>query len=224
MKELSVFVDESGSRGDDAKYYLLALVLHDQSDDIYGHIGRYQETLTQRGMGDIPLHMNSLMRANGDYKDMSPRERMRYLTCFSAFAWKCPFSYQLFAYRKSQFKSDDDMLIKMKRDLMFFLFDKLEFLQSYDEVKIYYDDGQDLVTDTLHAAFEYALNKQAVVYKDCSPVDFRLQQVADFICEIELAAIKYEKNEIGRTEKIFFGTLRDFKKNYLKKLRNKRLG
>ena len=116
------------------------------------------------------------------------------------------------------------MLIKMKRDLLFFLFDKLEFLQSYDEVKIYYDDGQDLVTDTLHAAFEYALNKQAVVYKDCSPVDFRLQQVADFICEIELAAIKYEKSEIGRTEKIFFGTLRDFKKNYLKKLRNKRLG
>ena len=40
MKELSVFVDESGSRGDDAKYYLLALVLHDQSDDIYGHIER----------------------------------------------------------------------------------------------------------------------------------------------------------------------------------------
>ncbi len=53
---------------------------------------------------------------------------------------------------------------------------------------------------------------------------FRLQQIADFICEIELVAIKYETNEVGGTERIFFGTSRDFKKNYLKKLRKKRLG
>ena len=116
MRELSVFVDESGNSGEDAKYYLLALVLHDQSDD-----------------------------------------------------------------------------------------------------------GQGMVTDTLHAAFEYALGKQAIVYRDCDPVHFRLQQIADFICEIELAAIKYEANEVGGTERIFFGTNRDFKKNYLKKLRKKRL-
>ena len=31
MRELSVFVDESGNLGDDAKCYLLTLVLHDQS-------------------------------------------------------------------------------------------------------------------------------------------------------------------------------------------------
>ena len=46
----------------------------------------------------------------------------------------------------------------------------------------------------------------------------------EFICEIELAAIKYEASEAGGTERIFFGTNRDFKKNYLKKLRKKRLG
>lgn len=74
-----------------------------------------------------------------------------------------------------------------------------------------------------HAAFEYALNKQAIAYRDCSPAGFRLQQIADFICEVELAAIKYEANEAGGTERLFFGTNRDFKKNYLKKLRKKRL-
>lgn len=96
-------------------------------------------------------------------------------------------------------------------------------MQAYDIVKIYYDDGQGMVTDALHAAFEYALNKQAITYRECSPADFRLQQIADFICEIELAAIKYEANEVGGTERLFFGTNRDFKKNYLKKLRKKRL-
>ena len=68
MRELSVFVDESGNLGDDAKYYLLALVLHDQSKDVFEHIGRYESTLAQRGLRDIPLHMNPLMRTNEDYK------------------------------------------------------------------------------------------------------------------------------------------------------------
>ena len=90
-------------------------------------------------------------------------------------------------------------------------------------MKIYYDDGRGMVTDALHDAFEYALNKQAIIFKNYSTAEFRLQQIADFICEIELAAIKNEANETGGTERIFFGTNRDFKKNYLKKLRKKRL-
>ena len=80
-----------------------------------------------------------------------------------------------------------------------------------------------MVTDALHAAFEYALNKQTIIHRDCGPADFRLRQIADFICEIELATIKYEVNDAGGTERIFFGSNRDFKKNYLRKLRKKRL-
>lgn len=148
MRELSVFVDESGNLGDDAKYYLLALVLHDQSQDVFEHIGRYESTLAQRGLRDIPLHMNPLMRANEDYKGMTAQERNRLLTCFGSFAWKCPFSYEVLSYRKSHFKSDEDLFSKMKRDLILLLFDKLETLQAYDIVKIYYDDGQGMVTDS----------------------------------------------------------------------------
>lgn len=82
--------------------------------------------------------------------------------------------YEISSYRKSHFESDEDLLSKMKRNLILLLFDKLETLQVYDIVKIYYDDGQGMVTDTLHTAFEYALNKQAIIYRDCSPADFRL--------------------------------------------------
>lgn len=34
VKELSIFVDESGDRGGKARYYLLTLVFHDQADSI----------------------------------------------------------------------------------------------------------------------------------------------------------------------------------------------
>lgn len=51
---------------------------------------------------------------------------------------------------------------KTKRHLILLLFDKLETLQAYDIVKIYYDAGQGMVTDALHAAFEYVPSRQVM--------------------------------------------------------------
>lgn len=51
---------------------------------------------------------------------------------------------------------------KTKRDLILLLFDKLETLQAYDIVKIYYDAGQGMVTDALHAAFECVPSRQVM--------------------------------------------------------------
>lgn len=111
----------------------------------------------------------------------------------------------------------------MGQDIIVYLFDHLEEFQIFDAVKIYYDNGQPLVTQVLHAAFEYALAKNAIVYKDAKPQDYRLFQMADFVCGIELTATKYESHETSSIEKLFFGTWRDFKKNYLRKLRTHEL-
>lgn len=223
MKELSVFVDESGSSGNKPKYYLLTLVFHDQSEDIAECITRYRNTLRERGLPDIPLHMNPLMRGNDSYKEMGCHERIRLLSCFNSFAVKCPFHYAVLAYQKSHFDDDNALFAKMRKDLILFLFDHIAPFQAYEAIKIYYDDGQGPVTKVLHDAFEYALGAQAIVYRDCAPSDFRLQQIADYICEIELAAIKFEKSEWGGTEKLIFGTWRDFNKGHLKKMRKKKI-
>lgn len=38
MSDISIFVDESGTRDGNSAYYLLTLVLHDQEQDIYERI------------------------------------------------------------------------------------------------------------------------------------------------------------------------------------------
>lgn len=88
---------------------------------------------------------------------MTAQECNRLLTCFSSFAQKCPLSYEVPSYRKSHFENDKDLFSKMKRNLILLLFDKLEALQAYDVVKIYYDDGQGVATEALHVTFGYAL-------------------------------------------------------------------
>ena len=223
MRELSVFVDESGNGRRDSKYYLLTLVFHDQDVPITGLVDAYEAKLRASGMADVPLHLNPLIRANDEYADLGAEERRRMLGAFRGFANRCPFTYLTFAYKKSHFSDDEALYSKMRQDLVNALFERLEVLQGFDTVKIYYDNGQGPITQVLHSAFEYALGRQAVVYRDCAPNGYRLQQVADYACGIELAALKYESRETGRTEEIFYGTWREFNKSFLKKLRSKRL-
>ena len=48
------------------------------------------------------------------------------------------------------------------------------------------------------------------------PADYKLFQIADLICTMELLAEKTEKNAFTHSEMDFFDNIRDFKKNYLK--------
>ena len=52
----------------------------------------------------------------------------------------------------------------------------------------------------------------------------RLFQLADYICTLELTALKYQAHADTATDRLFFGQWGSFKKNYLRKLRKHRLG
>ena len=219
MKELSVFVDESGDLGGESKYYLLTLVFHDQSNNLSRTINLYEQSLANRGLPNIPFHFNPLLRANEEYWNLDASLRSKLLMSFSTFAQHTPFSYHVLAYRKDRYESTDALVRAMKRDLTEFLFDNLDKFTEFDLIKIYYDDGQPLITRILHAAFEYALFKNAVMYREAYPAEYRMFQIADFACGIELTALKYESHEDTPTDRRFFGHWRDFKKSYLRKLR-----
>ena len=96
-------------------------------------------------------------------------------------------------------------------------------MQSFDHVKIYYDGGQSVVTRALHGAIEKAISQRATVYRDASPRTFRLSQVADYICGIELTLLKFQNGTATKTDTEFFGSITPFKKNFVKKLKKKRL-
>ena len=111
----------------------------------------------------------------------------------------------------------------MRRDIILFLFDQLAYFQSFDKVKVCYDDGQAIVASALHAALEYALSVESVLYRKADPADFMLAQAADMLCTLELTACKFRNKEATRTDEKMFGSAHSFKNNYMKALRRKRL-
>ena len=220
-KELSIFVDESGDRSGKARYYLLTLVFHDQSDNIMDELQRYEKRLTESSLPGIAFHSEPLLNGHKDYEGLSIEQRKKMFVAFSALVRRLPIHYASFIYRMSEFEDPAKLAARMKRDVSNLLFDHLRFVQSFDDVKIYYDDGQDIVKQVLDQSIGFALSKGVVERRKTSMVDYRLEQVADYLCTIELAAVKYDAKENGETYNKFFGGAVSFKKNWLKQARRK---
>lgn len=82
MRELSIFVDESGSDGLSDRHYLLTVVMHDQSENITNSIAAYEGALRAKGLPDIPFHASPLMNGKDQYSglDLRTRKMMGYRT------------------------------------------------------------------------------------------------------------------------------------------------
>ena len=224
LNELSLFIDESGSDGLKDRYYLLTLVLHEQNVRIVDGIRHYERALTQKGLPDIPFHASPLLNGHDDYRDMSLAERKRLLSAFRVFFRHMPVRYACISLKVRDYGDVDAVTATMRRRLVDLLFDELAYFQQFDAVKIYYDNGQHSLAEAIHEAMDYAFAKGVVVYREAIPADYRLSQVADYICTIELTALKYADKAITRTDEKFFGSWSQFKKGPLKEVRAKRIG
>ena len=147
---------------------------------------------------------------------------LQLLARFLAFARRLPIQYKVFQYRKRELPPDK-IIVRMKRDLINFLFEQIETIQRYDAVKIYYADGQRPVSNILEDAFNYVLARNTAVFKSGNPEVYRLAQVADAICGLELVRTKYECDEQTVTDCLFFDSKRNFSQNFMKQLQGKRL-
>jgi len=150
MKRLSIFVDESGNVGFASQgasaFYIVCLVFHDQGD-------RIDEQLTR--IKDKPLfHVGPLIAGKDDYSEMEPRERQKLLNSIAIFTSIVPIRQKTFIYYKKDFGQDrTKLLYRISKDLNAFLLSQQDYFRSFDESIVYYDGGQQIVSDALAFAF-----------------------------------------------------------------------
>ena len=223
MKELSIFVDESGGQDGHSKYYVLTLVFHDQDDAIVDEIAKYRRGIAESSREDIPFHASPLMNGHDAYENLDFKTRKLYFSRFFLLLQHLPIRYAAFVYRRSELGDKDAFVAKMRQDVISLLLDRLEFFQLFDKVKIYYDDGQEMVAKALRGAVERVLSKNGYLYRKTKAADYILEQAADMLCALELAACKFRNKEATRTDEKMFGGSRAFKNNYMKAIKRKRL-
>lgn len=218
---LSVFIDESGDFGPfepHSPYYIVAMVLHDQSTDIGPNILAFEEQLGYLGYPHHAVHTGPLIRRESVYHNDLVENRRRLYNALFHFARRLDIRYTCALVRKAECPDIITLIARLSKALSSILREHAEFFNSYDRIILYYDNGQIELTRLLISVFStlYA----HVEFRKVRPVDYKLFQVADLICTTELIE---EKAELSRSELDFFNSKRDFRKNYLKSLRKKQL-
>lgn len=202
-------------------YYLITLIVHDQSLTIAEAVQGYKSRLRLGGLPDVPFHMVDLLHGHEGYHGVDVDTRWRLLLRFSTFVKALPITYHTFVYSYYDVRGERELSARMRRDIVDFLYSDLDTFQSFDKVVVYYDEGQQAVTNALHRAFDYMLSNISVEYRLIRYQDRRLAQAADYLNSIELAAMRYDTGEVSKTYTRFYGTRREFRKNFPSQVRRK---
>ena len=220
MNELSIFIDESGDFGEynhHSPYYIISLVMHNQNDEINSLVIKLDNKLEQIGKDKKWVHIGPIVRHEEDYKYMNIIERRKILNTFTSFVKKCPISFKCFHIEKKHIKNSMESISKLTKQISIFLKNNIEYFNSFVTIKIYYDNGQTEVTKMLNSIFNTLFSN--VVFHQVIPSEYKLFQVADFICYFKLLSLKLENKTISENEIKFFGKPYNIYKNYIKQIK-----
>ncbi len=220
---LSIFVDESGDFGKvDVKSpnYYVTLVLHEQSADISESIHVLEKKLTDWGYPRHYIHVGPLIRREKPYTEEERERRRSLFNSLYFFIEHIPIQYVSISMNKSKCheQTKSSYTNQLSKLLKSALTSNIRYLSSFDKIILYYDYGQGELARILINVFHSVLSN--VEIRHVNPIDYRLLQVADFICTIEMTA---NKQEFTKSEHDFFGSRKNFKSNTLKPIRKKLL-
>ena len=222
MKELSIFIDESGDFGEydyHSPYYIITMVFHDQNEDIRPAISKLNRELSYLNLNNLCIHTGPIIRKEEIYAHMSIEERRRIFNKMVAFIRQINIRYKCFCIEKKHISDVVEATGKLSRQISEFIREHYVDFLSFHDVKIYYDNGQVEVSKILSSVFNALLPNP--IFRKVMPAEYKLFQAADLLCTLELVKLKLENNMFSKSEKSFFGNIRDLKKNYLKPLSKK---
>ncbi len=224
MKELSIFIDESGDFGEynyHSPYYIIAMVMHDQSYDISKELGKLERELDYIGYANHCVHTGPIIRQEQEYRFESMEIRQKIFKKMMSFLRQVNIKCKTIYIEKKHIIDEVESAGKLAKLLSRFLHDNMSFFSSYDTVKIYYDNGQIELNKILSSVFNALLDN--VEFRKVIPSDYRLFQIADLVCTLQLLELKCENHILSNSEKKFFENERTLKKNYIKPLKQKYL-
>ena len=222
MRDLSIFIDESGDFGDYAPhspYYIISMVFHDQEENIQPAIDKLNLELAYLGLDSLCIHTGPNIRREEIYTEMEIDERRKIFNKMVAFVRQIDIRYKCFHIEKRHVEDVVEATGKLSKQISAFVRDHYEEILSFDNVKIYYDNGQVEVSKIISSVFNALLPNP--IFRKVMPKEYKLFQVADLLCTLELTNLKLESGLFSKSERVFFGNIRDLKKNYLKPISKK---
>ena len=223
-KILSCFIDEAGDFGEydhHSPFYIVSVILHEQSDSIQQQVDGLENYLSNLGYPNHALHTGPLIRREPPYEELFMEDRKRLFNLLFRFARKIPIRFMTAKVRKAECSGTDELETKLTKVISNEITRNEDYFKSFDKIIIYYDSGQKPLKRILNIIFSSKFSDIEV--RKVKPVDYRLFQVADLVCTLDHIYFKIELGLFSKSEKEFFSTAHDFKRDYWRKIDKQRI-
>ena len=224
MKELSIFIDESGDFGEVKErpsYYLVTFVFHNQDNSIEQQVSKLEESVRTAGFDVEYIHTGPVIRREEVFSGYSIDERRKLLYKMLNFVNSCPISYLTVVVDRKEATDKIALSGKLAKAINISMSQHQEFFGSFDKIIVYYDNGQTELSAILNAVFFIQFSN--VEFRKAEQQRYRLLQAADFICSMELLRIKRGEKRLSKSEEKFFYKPQELKKTFLKSIEKKKL-
>ena len=112
-----------------------------------------------------------------------------------------------------------ELSTKLAQQITDFIRRHYQYFIQFDKVKVYYDNGQDGVAKIIMAVFTALFNNPEI--KVARQQDYKMLQVADFVCTAALTELKMKRRTLSKAERRILGDDKMLNKYLLKPLRRK---
>lgn len=224
MKELSIFIDESGDFGEVTEhpaYYLVTLLFHDQKNEIATNVKKLEDSTKNSGFDFEYIHTGPVIRREDVFAGLSIDERRKLLFKMLNFIASSPITYEVTVVNRKEAPDKITLSGRLGREISNVIEKHNVFFNSFDKIIVYYDNGQIELGSILNTVF--SIHFTNVEFRKAEPQKYRLLQAADFICSMELLKIKKDENRLSKSEKQFFYKPQELKKTFFKIVDKKRL-
>lgn len=204
-KILSVFVDESGDFGkvnNASPYYIVTLVLHNQSEDLKQALEQLESSLSYMDLDFSYIHTAPIIRREVPYHNMAIDERRQLLYKMRCFFLHAPIKHNSIIIDRKTAGDKFALSTQLSKQIKSFVSKNYDYFSSFDKVNVYYDNGQTELNLVLNTILSMLMSN--VEFRKASPGEYRLLQLADFICSIELLSLKQQENRLSKSESSFF--------------------
>lgn len=165
------------------------------------------------------VHAGPIIRQEQEYRFETLETRKKILKKVMSFFRRVDVKCKTIFIEKKHITDEVEAAGKLAKYLSQFLRNNISFFASYDVIKVYYDNGQIELNKILASVFNVLFDN--VEFRKVIPSDYRLFQIADLVCTLQLLELKGETHKLSNSEKMFFENDRVLKKNYIKPLKQK---
>ena len=221
-RRLNIFIDESGDFGfvnGSSDLYAVSFTLHESPDSIETELKYLNEKLDMLNY-DGMIHLAYLIAKRGDYSHFDFERRKSIFWAIFYFSSKVKVKIRTVVIDKKYINKKMQLNVALAREISNFINENKEYINSFDKVVIYYDNGQETLATILDTLFVSYPNVERRI--DFDHKKKRLFQVLDMLTVIDKLDYKRKNNiPFTKAEKYFFNG-KDFR-HIINLLKNKRL-